>query len=78
MLCRHSVEHPPYDGVHDLMRAAPDALTTGGRLVVIVLPNGGDLRVIGEMGWLEPIHVGPCPMLPLDTLLLTTGYDAVQ
>lgn len=77
MLCSHIVEHMPYDDVLDLLRAAREALTPGGRLV-IVTPNARDLRVIGEMFWLDPTHVRPYPMMLLDSMLRATGYDVVH
>lgn len=67
----------PYDDVLDLLRAARAALAPGGRLV-LVTPNARDLRVIGETFWLDPTHVRPYPMMLLDSMLRSTGYDVVH
>lgn len=74
MLCSHIVEHMPYDPAIALIRAAYDALAPGGRMVIIT-PNAKDLRVIGENFWLDPTHVRPYPMMLLESMLRSVGFD---
>jgi O-antigen chain-terminating methyltransferase len=77
MLCSHIVEHMPYDDAMAVLSAAYAALTPGGRLVVVT-PNARDLRVIGEMFWLDPTHVRPYPLMLLHRMFLATGFDVIH
>ncbi len=77
VVCSHIVEHMPYDDVLELMRAAHAALAPGGRLA-IVTPNARDLRVIGEMFWLDPTHVRPYPLPLLDSMLRSAGFNIIH
>src|SRR5579859_5577867 len=77
ILCSHVIEHVPYDDAVELVRSAFDALTPGGRLVVVT-PNPRDLSVIGELFWLDPTHVRPYPMALLDAMLQSVGFAVVH
>lgn len=77
VVCSHIIEHLPYDDALELVRAAHMALTPGGRLA-IVTPNARDLRVIGEMFWLDPTHVRPYPLLLLDAMFRSVGFTVIH
>jgi 2-polyprenyl-3-methyl-5-hydroxy-6-metoxy-1,4-benzoquinol methylase len=77
ILCSHIIEHMPYDDAIELVRSAFDALTPGGRLVVVT-PNPRDVGVIGELFWLDPTHVRPYPMPLLDAMFQSVGFSVVH
>jgi O-antigen chain-terminating methyltransferase len=77
VVCSHIIEHLPYEDAVELVHAAYAALAEGGRLAVVT-PNPRDLRVIGEMFWLDPTHVRPYPLPLLEAMLRATGFAIVH
>jgi hypothetical protein len=73
-VCSHIVEHVPYPDAIAIVRAAFDALAPGGHLA-IVTPNARDIYVIRELFWLDPTHVRPYPMILLEQMLRSTGFE---
>jgi 2-polyprenyl-3-methyl-5-hydroxy-6-metoxy-1,4-benzoquinol methylase len=77
VVCSHIIEHMPYEDAIELVRSAYAALMPGGRMA-IVTPNARDLRIIGEIFWLDPTHVRPYPLPLLDAMLRSAGFHIVH
>lgn len=76
IVCSHVIEHLPFFEAKELIRLALAALRPRGRLV-IVTPNMSDLRVAGEIFWLDPTHVRPYPLPLLDAMMRAVGLQVI-
>jgi 2-polyprenyl-3-methyl-5-hydroxy-6-metoxy-1,4-benzoquinol methylase len=77
VFCSHVVEHLPFEDTRRLFGLCRGALRAGGILVVLT-PNSGDLRVMGETFWLDPTHVRPYPIKLLRALAEEAGFEVEE
>ncbi len=77
IICSHVIEHLPLSDAKELIRLAYSSLKDGGRLA-IVTPNMADIRVSGEIFWLDPTHVRPYPLALLNAMLETEGFRVIH
>lgn len=77
LICSHVIEHLPFADGKDLVQLAYETLRPGGRLA-IVTPNMQDLRVGGNIFWLDPTHVRPYPLELLDAMLRAAHFRIVR
>jgi len=73
IFCAHVIEHLPTDAAVRLIEHMRDALTPGGRAIVIT-PDPRDLEVITERFWLDLTHVRPYPEVLLVALFRELGF----
>jgi 2-polyprenyl-3-methyl-5-hydroxy-6-metoxy-1,4-benzoquinol methylase len=73
IFCAHVIEHLPTDGAVSLIEHVREALTPGGRAIVIT-PDPLDLEVITERFWLDLTHVRPYPEALLVSLFRELGF----
>jgi len=73
IFCAHVIEHMPPEVAVLLIERMRDALTAGGRAIVIT-PDPLDLEVITERFWLDLTHVRPYPEVLLVAMFRELGF----
>jgi O-antigen chain-terminating methyltransferase len=74
IFCSHVIEHMAYDDAMSFLALCDAALRPGG-VLLLVTPNPDDLTIMSEIFWLDPTHVRPYPMLLLQRMLQSLGFE---